>query len=281
MSKPIIAVLGSKGMLGTDIVNVLREHDRNVIGYHRPNFDITSTSDLEKVVRSAEIIINCAAFTNVDGAETDREQARAVNTLAVNNLGRLAAEFDRYVVHTSTDFVYDGRQPGCYTELDIPNPINYYGRSKLDGERFLQKSGCRHAIVRVQWTYGNTGNNFISKICQRASQSDRILVVNDQIGSPSSTLDVAAALYELTMNRSEGLFQFAANGYATRFEIAEFIVQKLGFSVDVSPCETSDFVMPAQRPLNSKFDCKKIDTILSQGRAEWKISLNKFLEQIK
>ena len=217
MNKPTVVVLGGKGMLGTDVTKTLGNKDFEVLIYDLPEFDITCLHHVEKVIKSAELIINCAAYTNVDGAESDKDKAHAINSLAVGEIGRQARALDRYVLHISTDFVYDGTNSECYTEKDTTNPINYYGKSKLEGERLLQESGCRHAIVRLQWTYGGAGVNFVTKICQKAKQSESISVVNDQVGSPTPTSEAAIMLCGLLEKQTEGLFLFAAEGYASRF----------------------------------------------------------------
>ena len=268
-------------MLGTDVVGFLKSKNFDVVGYHSSDCDVTHSGDIQRVVNSADVIINCAAYTDVDGAESNMDRARAVNSIALKELGHHAHELNRYVIHTSTDFVYDGTSPRCYTEEDRTNPINFYGKSKLEGERLLQASGCRCAIVRLQWTYGHAGSNFVTKICAKAAQSDRISVVSDQVGSPTYTVEVAMALGQFVENQIEGLFLFGARGYASRYEIAQFIVEKLDLGTEVVPCRTSEFITPAQRPLNSRFDCSKIDSVLTKERTEWKISLSKFLEQIK
>ena len=137
-------------------------------------------------------MINCAAYTNVDGAESQKELAHRVNGEAVGQLGRLAAERGKWVLHFSTDFVFDGELDRPYAETDAPNPINEYGRSKLAGERLLAQSGCSHCIVRLEWTYGTHGNNFVTKIIERARASGQLKVVDDQVGSPTATTEVAA-----------------------------------------------------------------------------------------
>jgi len=281
MANQRIAILGASGMLGTDLVIEFQSQYLDISCYDIPQFDITNRSDLKDAVSNSDVIINCAAYTNVDKAESDQKSAYSVNAAAVEELGRFAEKLGKYVIYISTDFVYDGMKKGCYTESDRPNPINAYGKSKLSGEKLLQKTGCSHCILRLEWTYGFAGINFINKICRCIDETHKISVVSDQIGSPTSTKKVASAISELVNNRQEGLFLYAANGYASRFEIAEFIVQNLDITADVIPCSTRDFPTPAKRPLNSKFDCSKIDSVLSFKRPYWQLSLHKFLEDKK
>ena len=276
-----IALLGASGMLGTDLRVGLQKLPCTIKTYSRPKFDVTNTPILQEAVKASDIIINCAAYTNVDKAESETEIAEKVNTLAVGSLGRFAATEDKYVIHISTDFVYDGMKKSPYNELDTPNPISVYGKTKYEGEKLLSESGCRHCIVRVQWTYGAAGENFISKICKRAESADTISVVTDQIGSPTHTQDVANMVCGLAVGgQIEGLYLFASQGYASRLEVAEFIARTLNLKVNVKPCKTADFPSPASRPLNSRFDCAKIDSIMNTSRVHWQEGLFRYLKSL-
>jgi dTDP-4-dehydrorhamnose reductase len=229
-------------------------------------------------VRSAEVVINCTAYTNVDGAERERDLAYAINADAVGRLGQLAAQHDRYVLHVSTDFVFDGAKPAPYTEADPPRPLSVYGASKWAGEQQLAASGCRHAILRIQWTYGRHGVNFVTKIVQRARQQAELSVVTDQQGAPTHTADVAVTLRRVLDAKLTGTYLYAAAGYASRFEVACTIVAQLKLPVTVRPCTTADFPAPAQRPLNSRFDCTRIDQALGLVRRPWQDALTRYLE---
>jgi dTDP-4-dehydrorhamnose reductase len=275
-----IVILGGRGMLGTDLAATLRSHDIEPIIYDLPEFDLTQTDQLAHALAHADWVVNCAAYTNVDGAETDQSLAYRVNAEAVGQLGQLAAEAGVPVLHISTDFVFDGQGDQPYAEEDTPNPISTYGASKWQGEQALEKSGCTHCIVRVQWTYGHGGTNFIKKICERARTQGQLKVVDDQIGSPTATVEVAGALFELMQKQAQGLYHYASLGYVSRFRTAEFLIKQLGLSVKVEPCKTSEFICPAARPLNSRFDCGKIAQHLDQPILPWQAALTHYLEQL-
>lgn len=277
-----MAILGGRGMLGTDLHKAAVRHGFEVAVFDLPEFDITNEQDLHKAIADCDIVVNCAAYTNVDGAETNSETTYAVNAAAVENLGRLAARAGKYILHVSTDFVFDGRKETPYVETDTPNPLGTYGKTKLQGEQLLAKTGCRHAIVRVQWTYGIASSNFVSKMIQLAKSGRPLKVIDDQVGSPTATTEVAAAICELLAHnpRPEGLFHYAAAGYVNRYEQARFIFDTLKLDVDLSPCRSTDYVTPAQRPLNSRFDCRKIQQYLRQPIRPWQQPLREFLEQI-
>ena len=162
-------------------------------------------------------------------------------------------------------------------------PLGVYGASKLKGEQRLQASGCQSCIVRVQWTYGPAGNNFIKKILERAASGQSLKVVDDQVGAPTSTLEVSQALAELLLRPEglpQGLFHFAAAGYVSRFEVAQYLVDKKGLDVQVSPCKSHEFVCPAERPLNSRFNCEKISALLADPIKPWQIPLDEYLESL-
>lgn len=264
-------------MLGTDLARISRESGFDVKILDLPEFDITNENQLRDAIGGASVIVNCAAYTNVDGAESESKLAYAVNAEAVGRIGSLARDNDAWVLHISTDFVFDGYLDRPYSEADEPNPINEYGRTKLAGERLLIESGCRHCIIRIEWTYGTAGNNFPKKLIARAKTDNVLNVVADQVGSPTATTEVAATICKLMSKESEGIYHFANDGYVSRYDMAKFIVATLDINVDVRPCKTSDYVCPAARPLNSRFDCSAIKSILNKPIRHWQEPLRDFL----
>jgi len=275
-----IAVLGGRGMLGSDLVQTCRQQGFDPIVLDLPEFDITNADHLQQAISDADIIVNCTAYTNVDGAESQAELAYKVNAEAVGRLGAFARDAGKWVLHISTDFVFDGCGDKPYVETDEPNPINTYGKTKLAGEQLLARSGCEHCIVRVEWTYGSAGNNFVTKLIQRAKSQDTLKVVDDQTGSPTATIEAARAICELLRKKPEGIYHFASTGYVTRYGMAEFIFDRLSMNVNLVPCKTSDFPSPATRPLNSRFNCGKIASLLDEPIDSCKGPLELFLGQL-
>ncbi len=272
-----IAILGGRGMLGTDLARICEQQGFNVEVFDLPEFDITNSRQLKEAVDAARTIVNCAAYTNVDGAEGEAELAYRVNAEAVGRLGALVKAANAWLLHISTDFVFDGRSERPYVETDPPNPINEYGKTKLAGEQLLGHSGCHHCIMRIEWTYGAAGNNFVTKLIKRAKTDKALKVVDDQIGSPTATTEVAKVICELLRKKPIGLFHFASAGYVSRYKIAEFIIDKLSMDVTLLPCKTSDYVTVAARPLSSRFDCSKIEAIFDEPIKPWQTPLEKFL----
>lgn len=275
-----VVVLGARGMLGTDLVMACTQAGHDVAAYDLPELDITRRDQVRRAIEGADAVVNCAAYTNVDGAESEPSLASRVNAEAVGQLGELARTAGVWVVHISTDFVFDGGLDRPYHEQDVPHPISAYGRSKWEGEQRLQQSGCEWCIVRVEWTYGRHGKNFVTKLLERARTGGELRVVDDQTGGPTATTEVARALCSLLKSRPEGLYHLANSGYVSRFGVAQFIAERLSLPNKLVPCKTRDFVMPAARPLNSRLDCRKIQAYLDAPPAPWQVPLESFLEQL-
>ena len=280
MAEDTVAILGGKGMLGSDLALECQQQGINFQVFDLPDFDITNTKQLESVINQTECIINCAAYTDVDKAESEYDWAYKVNAKAVGELGILAKKAQKWVLHISTDFVFDGTLDRPYLETDLPNPINAYGKTKLAGEQLLVESNCSHCIMRTEWTYGLHGNNFITELLKRAKENRKLKVADDQIGSPTATTQVAKVICKLLEKKPEGLFHFANAGYANRFEEAKFVLKKLDMYVDIDRCKTKDLTSAADRPLNSRFDCSKIKKLLNETIEPWQVPLEKFLKQL-
>jgi dTDP-4-dehydrorhamnose reductase len=280
MGKEKLIILGGKGMLGSDVVSLCLRKNLNVEFFDLPEFDITNYKQLPYVLKKADSVINCAAYTDVERAEKQKEQAFKINAEAAGRLGRIAKDLGLWVLHISTDFVFDGKGDKPYTEIDAPNPKNVYGQSKSAGEQLLVASGCRYCIIRTEWTYGLNGSNFVTKLIRNARGKNDIKIVDDQIGSPTATEEVAKAILKLASVKQEGMFHFAAEGYASRFETAKFIFDKLNLPVTLKSCKTKDFPNAVERPLNSRFDCSKISKLLDEPIERWEKPLERFLEKI-
>jgi len=272
-----VAVFGADGMLGSDTVPALTAAGFQVASYVYPQFNFTDPQMVAAAVADADLIVNCAAYTAVDRAESESQACAAVNTAAVGELGRQVAAAGKYVLHISTDFVFGDLSQQPQSENAVTNPLSVYGRTKLGGEVALKKSGCRHAVIRVQWTYGAHGNNFIAKIVEKARSGAPLNVVDDQVGAPTPNELVAKVIAALVGKRQEGLFHLAAAGFASRFEVAAFILKQLNLQNPLTPAKTGDFITPAKRPLNSRFNCAKIETVLDFSRPSWEEALKAYL----
>lgn len=262
-------------MLGTEIAELFS--DARIKICDLPDFDITNENQLSSVLIDCDIVINCSAFTDVEKAESQRNMAFKVNVEAVGSLAKIARKKNIYVIHISTDFVFDGNKKDAYTETDLPNPINVYGQSKLAGEKLLAQYHNFYSIIRLQWTYGKNGNNFISKLISLLKHKDSLKVVDDQFGSPTATKEAARVIKEFVVRKPVGLFHYAAMGKASRYEVAQFAFEKLKIKTKLVACKTNEFKTAAQRPLNSCFCCDKIQAVLTGPIEHWQKPLERFL----
>jgi len=272
-----IGITGGKGMLGSDIKEKAELNNFKVNIYDLPEYDLRDKNNIEKIVKENDFIINCAAYTAVDKAESEKEICTEINAKVPGHIGQIAAKQKKYVLHISTDFVFGDSGTEPLTENTPATPLSIYGITKLAGEQELTASNCSHAIMRVQWTYGKNGNHFVSKIIELAKKMPELKVVADQFGSPTPTTAAADAVICFIRKKVQGLYHFAAKGYTNRYETAKFILDEMDIKTQISPCESTCFPAPAKRPLNSRFNCSKIDSILDFERPNWEIAMKKFI----
>ncbi|HOK04963.1 MAG TPA: dTDP-4-dehydrorhamnose reductase [Victivallales bacterium] len=276
-----IVIIGANGMLGTDFSSIAKEEGFTVDKFDLPDSDIRNEKDVKLAVKNADIVANFAAYTNVDMAESEKEICWQINAEAPAILAKECSIKNKFLLHTSTDFVFGDISSLPLKENDKTNPLNFYGKSKLEGEKNILKFHPNSLIVRLEWTYGNKKQNFITKIIDKAKNQKKIKVVADQYGSPTWTIDASYAMIDLLKKRTNGIFHYAADGYVNRFELAKFVINFLKIPVEIEPCSSTDIKTPAKRPLNSRFDCSKIDSILSFKRPKWNLSLKKYLSDLK
>lgn len=275
-----IAVTGSKGMLAKTLIPVLSEgHD--VIALPRESLDITDREMVRRVMRdiSPDIVINCAAYTKVDKAEEDREKAFLINGTGVQNIALLCSDMDIPICHISTDYVFDGSKRRPYTPFDNTNPLNTYGESKLAGEKYIEWITKRFYIIRTSWLYGEGGNNFVYTILRLAKEKGELKVVNDQVGSPTSTLSLSRAIKRLIETGAYGIYHFTddSGGGISWFDFAREIIRIKSIRVNLLPIRTEEFPLPARRPLYSVMDTGIFAIVTGYTPPNWMDSLRDFL----
>jgi dTDP-4-dehydrorhamnose reductase len=276
-----IFVTGSRGMLGTDVMEILAA-DHDVLGCDLPNCDLLDSEQVEQVVAAyqPDAIIHTAAYTNVDQAETEQAAAQALNEIGARNIAVAARRQQARLLYISTDYVFDGAKTSPYTEDDPPCPLGVYGLTKLQGERQVQAIlGARDAlIVRTAWLYGHHGKNFVSAILHRAQQQPELQVVNDQIGSPTFTRDLACGLQILLEREGHGIFHVTNDGQCSWYDFARAILEARGLThVRVQPISTADLQRPAPRPAFSVLDTSKFVAFTGQKLQHWKQGLRSYL----
>jgi dTDP-4-dehydrorhamnose reductase len=282
MATPIL-IAGAGGMLGTALQLTCAQRGIEVTVPEESTFDITSHSQVASVVGAfaaanpGGLLVNAAAYTNVERAEDESQRAFLVNEYGAALLAETAAREGLHFVHVSTDFVFDGDKAGAYSETDEPNPLSIYGASKMAGEWAVAAADPAALIVRTAWVFGPGGANFPTKILERAAQSTTIQVVNDEIGSPTYTLDLAAGILRLADIRAQGLFHLAGAGWCARDEMAREILRLAGMRhVEVESVPASAFPSKASRPANSVLDCSKAGG-LGVLMPDWRDALGRFV----
>lgn len=259
-------IAGASGMLGTALQRVCAGRGLRWEAPAEAEFDITDAAAVEGVVDvfaaslgdwERGVLVNAAAYTDVERAEDDPETAYRVNERGARILAEAARGAGLGFVHVSTDFVFDGLKLGPYTEDDRPNPVSVYGASKLAGEVAVASSKEDALIVRTAWVFGPGGRNFPTKIIEAASVRGVLSVVTDEIGSPTYTLDLAAGILGLAAAGASGIIHLAGRGSCSRYELAEEVLERAGIKCRLEPVSAKDFPAKARRPANSVLDCGK------------------------
>ncbi len=273
-------VLGAGGMLGRAVAEVLEAALPRTVSATRAEADVTDRFRLEAEVERLrpDLIINCAAYTDVDGCEIDRDRARRVNAEGAENAARAAAAAGCPIIHVSTDFVFDGRKSVPYTEDDPPAPLSEYGRSKLEGERRVAAATPHHLIVRSSWLYGPGRGNFVDAIRSRAENGGALRVVDDQFGSPTYVADLARALLLLIRKNARGLVHFANAGTCSRFALARAVLAATGLgAVRLEPIRTEEAGRIAVRPAFSALDTSRYTCLTGVSPRPWPEALRDYL----
>jgi len=275
-------IFGNEGQLGKEFSNLLANAEIEHYGYDLPAVDLFNYAQIDSVIKRHEpdIIINCAAFNNVDLAEFEYEAAYRTNVLGVDNLVRLCEKNDIKLVHFSTDYVFNGikRFPGLYDEDDIPDPVNNYGRTKLEGEKLIQENLENFLIFRLSWLYGKGEQNFIHKLLTWAKDTKILKIANDELSVPTSTRLVAEISLKAINNNLTGLFHLTNTGYASRFDWAKEVFEIMEIKQIIYPAKVLDFALPAKRPNFSAMSNKKIAEKLQIEIPFWKDELARFLK---
>ena len=280
--KAKILVTGAKGQLGRELQSVVGS------GWcftDVDELDICSKEAVEAYVASNHIdtIVNCAAYTNVDRAEDEPQEAERINSDAVALLAEAARRHNIRLIHISTDYVFGGTHYNTpISEGAEPQPLGVYGTTKLMGERAVVGSGCRHVIIRTAWLYSPYGKNFVSTILRLATERDTIRVVSDQIGSPTYAHDLALVIRDISEGRiaAEGLYHYTNEGVVSWYEFARAIVNIAGLECKVEACTTAEYGAKAPRPAYSVLSKAKISSVLEDEIPQWRVSLERCIKRI-
>ena len=283
-----ILVTGGNGQLGSELREIAHNYqDYNFLFTDVKDLDITAHDEVREFIISnnINIIINCAAYTAVDKAESESELVDAINHLAVANFAQIAKENNIKLIHISTDYVFDGNNKMPYVETDTPNPQSVYGKTKLDGELAIQAvNPANSIIIRTSWVYSRFGNNFVKTMLKLGKERDELNVVADQIGTPTNAADLAKAILTLVpkiKNTNVELFHYSNEGVCYWYDFAKAIFEIKGISIKVNPIESSQYYTHAARPFYSVLNKKKIINKYQIEIPHWKKSLIFCLKNLK
>jgi dTDP-4-dehydrorhamnose reductase len=277
-----ILITGAAGILGSALSSLCGEMSERCFAHSEADLDITDDDAVQVAISrfalaSGRLVINTAAYTDVERAEDDEMRASAVNDRGARNVAEAAAQYGLGLAHVSTDFVFDGKKNGPYTEEDEPNPLNAYGRSKLAGELSVADACPDALIVRTAWVYGPGGADFPSKILQLARRREELEVVDDELGSPTASADLARGILELCRRRASGVFHLAGSGWCSRYEMAQEIIAVANLSTRLVPVGRGVFSTKAIRPANSVLSVEKASR-LGVELPPWQDSLRNYVQ---
>ena len=269
-----VLVTGAKGMLGQDLCPILEDNGYEVVETDVDNLDITNEEMVSEVLKreNPDIVVHCAAYTNVDKAENEQELAKKINVKGTENIASACKNINATMVLISTDYVFDGNKKTKYLPEDTPNPINVYGQTKFEAEKVVQKICDKYYIVRTSWLYGHHGKNFVETMINLAQNNQQIKVVNNQIGCPTWTVELSQALCDLLEEQPDyGTYHICGSGETSWYDFAKEIFKYTKINVNLSPCTDKEYKTVAKRPLYSVLE--------NNGICEnWKKSLKSYID---
>ncbi|MCL4136485.1 UNVERIFIED_CONTAM: hypothetical protein GTU68_036026 [Idotea baltica] len=281
-----ILITGANGQLGSCLREVLEDNKRYKVNFTDvAELDICDSNKVEAYFKQEgpfDFVINCAAFTAVDNAESQRELAHQINAIGPENLAKAADQSNGVFVQISTDYVFDGESEVPYKEEDLTDPINYYGTSKRAGELASIENNKRSIVIRTSWLYSQYNKNFVKTMLYLGAAKDKLTVVDDQIGAPTHALDLAKAIMTIIdhSNPEFGLFHYSNKGYISWFDFATAIMELANLACQVDPVPSSAYPTPAKRPKFSKLALNKIESTYNLSIPNWKDSLSDCIQSL-
>ena len=278
-----ILLTGSNGQLGHDFKKIFNKKNIEYIATDYKELDITSDKDLNKFFQENEEIthiINCAAYNDVDKAETDKK-VWLLNAEAPKRLAEFSKKIGAIFVTYTTDFVFDGEKNSPYVEGDKTNGISEYGKSKAQGEKEVLKANDRSFVIRTSWLFGIGGNNFNKQVINWSKSRNELNIVDDQVSVPTYSMDLAEFSWKLIQTGKFGLYHITNDGIASKYDQAKYVLEKIGWKGTLGRAKTADFNLPAKRPAYSKLDSSKVEKLLGEKIPTWQSGIDRFLEEMK
>lgn len=277
-----ILVTGYKGQLGYDIVRVAKSKQIEAVGVDIEDMDITDELSVKEVISKGnyDAVIHCAAYTAVDKAEDEQDICYLVNALGTKYIANVCESLNIPMMYFSTDYVFDGQGEKAWEVDDEANPINVYGQTKYEGEQALRKLS-KHFILRISWVFGINGHNFIKTMLKLGQERDELTVVNDQIGAPTYTYDLAKLVIDMIQTEEYGTYHVTNEGDCSWYEFACEIFKQAGIKVKVNPVTSEQYKSKAKRPSNSRMSKKALDEHNFARLPKWQDALSRYLEELK
>ena len=278
-----VLVTGAKGQLGTDLMNELAKRGIEGIGVDVEEMDITDAEACRRVIKAsgADAVIHCAAYTAVDAAEDNVELCRRINGEGTRNVAQACTEADVKLMYISTDYVFDGQGTRPWEPDDERHPLNVYGQTKYEGELAVEELSDKYFIVRIAWVFGVAGKNFIKTMLRLGKERGAVSVVDDQVGSPTYTYDLARLLVDMIQTDKYGRYHATNEGLCSWYEFAKEIFRQAGMDVPVTPVSSSEFPAKATRPSNSRMSKEKLSENGFERLPAWQDALGRFLKEIE
>ena len=278
-----VLVTGTKGQLGYDVVNELEKRGHTAVAVDIEEMDITDAVSVERVITEAEVeaVIHCAAYTAVDAAEDNVEICRRVNAEGTENIAKVCKKLDLKMIYISTDYVFDGEGERPWEPDDERHPLNVYGQTKYEGELAVEKYLEKYFIVRIAWVFGVNGKNFIKTMLKFSETHEELNVVDDQVGSPTYTYDLAVLLVDMAESDKYGRYHATNEGLCTWYQFAKEIFRQAGVEVKVNPVTSDMFPAKAKRPKNSRMSKEKLDVNGFHRLPTWQNALERYLGEIR
>lgn len=290
-----ILITGGKGQLGNELLSIVKSgqaeigplekaKEYEVVSYDVDKLDISNLNKVREILNleKPNVVINCAACTNVDGCESNEELAFKVNSLGPRNLAIISEEIDAKLVQVSTDYVFSGEEREVpFREYDLTSPYSVYGKTKLMGEEFVKQYSKKAFIVRTSWLYGYVGHNFVYTMRRLGSEKEFLTVVNDQKGNPTHANDLAYHILKLIETEEYGIYHCTGKGECTWYDFAKKIMELSKLNCEVRPCTSEEFKTPAKRPEYSSLDNMMLRCTIGDEMRNWEEAIESFIKKLK
>ncbi|WP_314392710.1 dTDP-4-dehydrorhamnose reductase [Leptotrichia shahii] len=279
-----ILLTGSNGQLGYDFKKIFDQKNIKYIATDYKELNITNDENLKKFFQENEEIthiINCAAYNDVDKAETDEEKVWLLNAKVPKKLSEISKKIGAVFVTYSTDFVFDGKKKVPYNEDDEVNGLSKYAKAKIAGEKFVLESYNKSFVIRTSWMFGMGNGNFVKQVINWSKSGDSLNIVDDQVSAPTYSADLAEFSWKLIQTEKFGLYHITNDGIASKYDQAKYVLEKIGWKGTLGKAKTADFNLPAKRPAYSKLNSTKIENLLGEKIPAWQSGVDRFLEEMK